>query len=138
MNRNEWLVGRDNQVSGNLAGALLGTLVLSPVLSPNVDNAAHVGGAIAGALISYYYGPRVFLSRRPQDAGYVMIDRPIQRLPPYLEAIPEQVGRRLQRVSQTFFRRSSKNEQGYPWRQQRRHPDRGWTPNRSIKPRITP
>jgi hypothetical protein len=42
---------------------------------PGIDNAAHVGGFLSGAAVSYLFGPRLLLEKR--NGRTVRIDRPM-------------------------------------------------------------
>lgn len=140
LNRNDWLLGNNGRAySDAITQTLLINLVLD-AMNPMVDNWGHLGGAIGGAAMAYYFGPRLFLAELP-GGGRAVVDKPILRLPRSLESIPER--------STNFFNRMTRRMQ--IWRYQADLPSRPWrpksnpqnirqrsidAPNRSIKPKL--
>ena len=58
LNRNEWLLGSAGE---NMSTAIAQTLLFNVVLgmmNPMIDNWAHLGGAMGGAAMAYYFGPK--------------------------------------------------------------------------------
>ena len=65
LNRNDWLLGNNGRAySDAITQTLLINLVLG-AMNPMVDNWGHLGGAIGGAAMAYYFGPRLFLAELP-------------------------------------------------------------------------
>lgn len=142
VNRHDWLFGRQGKaISDSIVQSALMTAMIG-VVNPQVDNWGHLGGAIGGAAMAYYFGPRLYLAAVP-GGGHTVIDRPILRLPRPIEAAP-------QRVSETATRIARRLK---VWRYRSELPDKPWrpkdswnkinyqrrrdTPNKSIKPKIS-
>jgi membrane associated rhomboid family serine protease len=139
LNRHEWLLGRQGKAYSD---AVTQTLMINMVLgymNPMIDNWGHLGGAIGGAAMAYYFGPRLFLAELP-NGGTTIVDKPILRLPRSLESIPEKTGKRISRMlrrMQVWKYKADLPEK--PWRSKETKPDyrqRMGAPNKSIKPRI--
>ena len=112
----------------------------------NRDNWGHIGGAIGGAAMAWYFGPRLYLAPLPisdTSVTQIIVDKPYARLPPSIESIPTRIGNGVGRLTRRI------KTWGYiadlpdkPWRtkQQRQSIDyrkrRQMTPNRSIKPNL--
>jgi len=141
LNRHDWLLGRQGKAySDAITQTLLFNLFIGAV-NPMVDNWAHLGGAIGGAAMAYYFGPRLYLAELP-GGGNTVVDRPMLRLPRYIEAVPERVSNAITRMSRRLKIWRYKVElPNKPWR-----PKNTWnkvnyqrrrdTPNRSIKPQL--
>jgi hypothetical protein len=102
------------------------------------DNWGHLGGAIGGAAMSYYFGPRLYLAELPGGVK-VIVDKPIIRLPASIESIPEKVNNRVTRlVRRMQIWRYTADLPDKPWRRRQRDYRRrqDMTPNKSIKPKI--
>ena len=101
--------------------------------------------------MSYYFGPRLYLAEYPPEVmeqegkQYVVVDKPIIRLPSYIEHLPK----KIQQTSARMIRRLQiwkvkETLPGKPWKTQyQRRSDyqqqqqkRRMTPNRSIKPKL--
>lgn len=147
--RNDWVMGEQGEAfSSAITQTLLINLVMGAV-NPMVDNWGHIGGAIGGAAMSWYFGPRLYIAELPisdVEVRRVIVDKPILRLPSFVESMPTRINKsisRLTRRTKIFgyvrelsdrpWRTKRKREQGqnidYRKRQQT-------TPNRSIKPRL--
>jgi hypothetical protein len=156
LSRHEWLLGRRGE---EMSSSLLQTIVLNVGLGfamPMIDNWAHIGGAVGGAITAYYLGPRLYMTDLPSDQGgiRIMVDRPIVRLPSYFEALPDTIDNVWDQTLQQFRILRYKLETGtlfqtqdhpssQPWKSFPNHHSRRparrrplVTPNRSIKPRI--
>lgn len=146
LTRNEWLLG---SVGENMSIAIAQTLLVNVALgmvNPVIDNWAHIGGAVGGAAMAYYFGPRLYLSESQETGGRLLIDKPMYRLPRYIESIPEQVGTKFQRMARQITRASHRFKRmdsaappdSRPWRenqeQRSSNYNRPSAPNRSIKP----
>lgn len=93
--------------------------------------------------MSYYFGPRLYLAELPGGAQ-VVVDKPIMRLPPSIESIPEKLSNRVTRlVRRMQIWRYTADLPDKPWRinpsrrrqrEYRRRQD--IVPNQSIKPKI--
>jgi membrane associated rhomboid family serine protease len=148
LNRNEWLLGETGKAITDAVGQTMITNVFLGLLLPQIDQWGHVGGAIGGGLISYMFGPRLYLSefssgdetemRRPQR---VIIDRPIVCVPHYLEIIPKRIDNSLTHVT-TWFNTRILNRlvpsSVQPWQLNPRARSNFYmrqdAPNRSLKP----
>ena len=112
----------------------------------NRDNYGHLGGAIGGAMMAYYFGPRLFLAPIPGTESVVVVDKPILRLPRWIESFPEKSSSSITRlVRRMQVWQFTDNLPSRPWRKpgsgdrlkrsvyKRRQFD---APNQSIKPNI--
>jgi hypothetical protein len=100
-----------------------------------------LGGAIGGAAMAYYFGPRLYLADLP-EGGRIVVDKPIMRLPRYIESIPETVSTRIQKITRRMqVWRYRAGLSAKPWRATQPsggHSDfrrRMNTPTKSIKPK---
>jgi membrane associated rhomboid family serine protease len=124
--RHEWLLGSAGE---DMSSRLMQTAALNRLgfVNPAIDNWGHIGGALGGAAMAYWIGPRLYWTEIPQDEdgndplstlpspstsnrGYsekflgsssrrLVVDRPIIRFPPtWMEAIPSRVQGNLDRV----------------------------------------
>jgi hypothetical protein len=106
------------------------------------DNWGHLGGAIGGAAMSYYFGPRLYIAEWPNEGGRLIVDKPILRLPLAVENIPSYVGNGITRIVRRMqVWRVKDGLSGKPWSSphQRRGDYRRRIrnlPNRSIKPKF--
>jgi hypothetical protein len=106
----------------------------------SVDNWGHIGGALGGAIFAHYFGPRIYLARRP-EGGNVLVDKPILRLPRYIESIPENTANQWDRVTKMLPFRSDQPSRK-PWKEYNRqgvstkndYRRRRMAPSKSIKP----
>lgn len=145
LNRNDWLLGDAGQAMTTSIGQTMVMNVFLGLLNPQIDQWAHLGGAVAGGIMAYSFGPRLYLTDIPtgnDGATYrVVVDRPIVRAPAYLESIPGAVATQWQQVTEKLLPTSGiSNKNSRPWHKfmgQGRRIDyhmRRHTPNRSIKP----
>jgi membrane associated rhomboid family serine protease len=140
LSRHDWLLGDQGRAYTNgITQTLLINLVIG-AMNPVVDNWGHLGGAIGGAAMAYYFGPRLYLADLP-EGGRIVVDKPIMRLPRSIESIPEKVSARIQRITRRMqvwrFRSDLASK---PWRPtQPGGPSdfqrRMTTPSKSIKPK---
>jgi uridine nucleosidase len=141
LNRNDWLLGEQGEAfSSAITQTLLINLVIGYV-NPMVDNWGHLGGAIGGAAMAYYFGPRLFLAKLPDEGGQVIVDKPILRLPPAIEHIPKNIDNGISRmVRRMQIWRFKDDLRGKPWQPKEvRRSDyqrRKYMPNKSIKPKL--
>lgn len=111
--------------------------------SSNVDNWGHVGGAIGGAAVSYYFGPRLRLmetaaavddDNSDESAAHsyrrqrVLVDQPMVRLPDLFSKDDDADARRLKRLRRRVrteghldalaeeLRRRKERRRRRPWR----------------------
>lgn len=141
LNRHDWLLGSSGKTySDSITQTLLINLALG-AMNPMVDNWGHLGGAIGGAVMAYYFGPRLYLAELP-DGGRTVVDRPVLRLPRSIESIPESVTNGFTRVGRRLqIWRFKANLPDKPWRPKDTYSkvnyhQRSSAPNRSIKPKI--
>jgi len=66
--------------------------------NPVIDNWAHIGGCLGGALAAYAFGPRLFLARTP--SGSLLVDSPLIQIPEFIRNIPRTYKEKYQRVKQ--------------------------------------
>lgn len=141
LSRHEWLLGRSGKsYSDAITQTLLINLALG-AMNPMVDNWGHLGGAIGGAAMAYYFGPRLYLAELP-DGGRTVVDRPILRLPRIIESFPERVSNRFDRMMRRLQIWQHKVDlPDKPWRPKDtwskvNYQRRANVPNRSIKPKL--
>mmetsp|Transcript_79563 Transcript_79563/g.161207 ORF Transcript_79563/g.161207 Transcript_79563/m.161207 type:complete len:394 (+) Transcript_79563:178-1359(+) len=145
--RNDWVMGAQGEAySSAITQTLLINLVLGAV-NPMVDNWGHIGGAIGGAAMSWYFGPRLYIAELPiPDVGLrkVIVDKPLVRLPAPIESIPTKVNKGIGRLTRRLkIWGHIADLPDKPWR---RKPNHGpqidyrrrqqMAPNRSIKPKL--
>ena len=141
LSRHEWLLGARGQAYSD---AITQTVLLNLIVgafNPVIDNWGHLGGAVGGAAMAYYFGPRLFLVELP-DGGRIVVDKPVLRLPPSIESIPEKVVRRTTRIirrMQVWRFRADLPEK--PWRPKPSgvpsdFSKKMYTPTKSIKPKF--
>jgi len=139
LTRNEWLLGGYGEAMTMSIAQTMATNLLLGLVNPQIDQWAHVGGALAGAGMAYLFGPRLYLVDLEPSSGYrgrLVVDRPVLRVPRSVEAVPQAVGQTWQRlehrVSRVMFPSGNK-----PWQTSRPRQNyhlRRQAPNRSIKP----
>jgi membrane associated rhomboid family serine protease len=133
--RNEDMFGgQAEHMQQNLARTIGINLIMGAV-SPMIDNWGHIGGFIGGIGMAALFGPRLSLVGLP-NGGSALIDEPILRLPRHYEAIPEQIGTRInkmkRRMQVTHYMSDLPTK---PWRMKRpQQYRRQIAPNRSIRP----
>lgn len=131
LKRNDWVMGRFGE---QMNSRLLQTIMLNIGLgfvNPSIDNWGHIGGALGGACIAYYFGPRLYETELPTGAR-ALVDRPILRLPRSIEQIPDHLSNLATRMSKRI--RGGKPGETPPWQQpQRPRPD--VPSSRSIRPK---
>jgi membrane associated rhomboid family serine protease len=143
LTRNSWLLG---PVGESMSSSIAQTMFMNVaygLVNPVIDNWAHLGGALGGAAMAYYFGPRLYVCDDLEAGERLLIDRPMIRLPRVLEAVPEKVGTRMQRIARRMqVTRYKADLPDTPWRRKgqgqvppHRRPFGGDVPNRSIKPR---
>mmetsp|Transcript_22768 Transcript_22768/g.25411 ORF Transcript_22768/g.25411 Transcript_22768/m.25411 type:complete len:384 (+) Transcript_22768:154-1305(+) len=143
LNRNDWLMGsQGEEYSRAITQTLLINLVMGAV-NPMVDNWGHIGGAIGGAAMSYYFGPRLYYAELPGGIGKVIVDKPIARLPLSIESIPRKMNEEISRLTRRIQIWQYFTIPDKPWRlkknQQQKIDNRRrqiMTPIKSIKPRL--
>ena len=141
LSRHDWLLGNTGRAySDTISTTLIFNLAIG-LVNPMIDNWGHLGGAIGGAAMAYYFGPRLYLVELP-DGGRTIVDKPVLRLPRPIESIPEKVSNRLTRITrrmQVWRYKSDLPEK--PWRP-KNNPSGGppphqrmSAPTKSIKPK---
>jgi Rhomboid family len=143
--RNEWILGSSGQAASSAMGQTILMNIVLGAMNPVIDNWGHLGGALGGAAMAYYFGPRLYLCDMPNGAR-VIVDKPICRLPRSIESIPGRVTQQVKSAT-SFMRLPSLPLFGFdksmPWNKGRmdeyeerqRQAFRQAAPNRSIKPR---
>lgn len=134
LSRHDWLLGRSGE---DMNSRLMQTIILNVglgMINPVIDNWAHIGGAVGGAAMAYFIGPRLYLTDVPHG-GRLVVDRPILRLPRHIESIPETIGDKWQRIMRRMHViRYQKDLKDQPWRAAPNQQPKRDAPNRSIKP----
>jgi len=97
LNCNGQLFGRTASIQMDSVGRTLFMNVLFGLASPGIDNWGHIGGALGGALMAYYVGPKLFIAQLP-NGSRMIVDKPTFRLPRVIESIPEQIGKHFSRI----------------------------------------
>jgi len=134
LNRHDWLLGRAGEGMEARIIQTLGMNILIGFLNPMIDNWGHMGGAIGGATMAYFFGPRLYLADLEESGGRVVVDRPILRLPRQLESIPERIDEGYRRITRRAQVEKFKGDRPTPpWQKQRQY-RRPATPNKPIKP----
>jgi membrane associated rhomboid family serine protease len=138
LTRNEWLLGAQGQAMTTAIGQTMAMNLLLGLANPQIDQWAHAGGAVAGAVMAYAIGPNLFLARNPVTGRQEVIDRPLFRAPLIIESLPAKCAQGLGAVSDKLFgwiprRLGSLGGGNQPW--QRSRTVRRYAPNRSIKPK---
>eukprot|EP00536_Pseudo-nitzschia_multiseries_P007026 jgi/Psemu1/194424/e_gw1.157.104.1 len=148
LGRNDWVMGAQGEAyQSAVTQTLLINLVMGAV-NPMVDNWGHIGGAIGGAAMAWYFGPRLYIAEvpLPEGVGRVIVDKPLWRLPYVLESIPTNLSKgtaRLTRRMKVWAHiadlpdkpwRKNRHQQQQPQIDYRRRQQT--TPNRSIKPML--
>jgi hypothetical protein len=138
LSRNGQLFGRSASIQMDNIGRTLFMNIIFGLASPGIDNWGHIGGALGGALMAYYVGPKLFVAQLPNGARMI-VDKPTFRLPRVIESIPERIAnnftrmrRRMQVDSHLTLHRSKPR----PWRRMPQRRQKSWHPwkRRSIKP----
>jgi len=134
LSRNDWLLGNFGEAMNS---RLMQTMMMNiglGFINPSIDNWGHIGGALGGAVMAFYVGPRLYMTDLP-GGGRMVVDRPLIRLPRSIERVPDRIGSLAERISRRVrIDRYLQDRPTPPWqqRQQRRKPA---VPNRSIKPK---
>lgn len=147
LTRNDWLLGQQGEAMQSQVMQSFGINLMYGFFSPRVDNWGHLGGAMGGAAMAYYFGPRLFLANLPTGEGRdetVIVDKPIARLPPWIESVPEKFSNRINRlVRRMQVWKFTDNLPSRPWRRsggrlkRRNYKSRQFdAPNQSIKPNL--
>ena len=140
LNRNEWLLGSQGQAMTSAIVQTMATNLLFGLFVPNIDQWAHLGGALAGAGMAYVFGPRLYMVDLPIGGGRILVDKPIARAPAYVEKVPQVIGNSWLRFSNQARRQLGRlisPNGSNPWQSGKRqinYYQRRSAPNRSIKP----
>lgn len=133
--RNDGYFGERGDAMMSSLTRTIGINLLFGAMSPMIDNWAHLGGLLGGASMAALFGPRLIVVELP-NGGRTIVDKPILKLPRYLESIPERIGdvfTRLTKSKRTKTRKSASRGE-MPWRKESNRSS-SHVPNRSIKPR---
>jgi len=134
LSRNRRLFGRQG---ANMQQGITRTIAVNLFLgamNPMVDNWGHIGGAVGGAAMAYYFGPRLYMAGLP-NGGRTIVDKPVLRLPRSIESIPDQfleTFRKMKRRMQVD--RYMSDLPVKPWRPKQNNRRVIPVPNRSIRP----
>jgi membrane associated rhomboid family serine protease len=135
LTRNEWLLGAQGKAMTSAIGQTMAMNLLLGLANPQIDQWAHAGGAVAGAIMAYAIGPNLFQAQNPMTGRNEVIDRPLFRAPPAIESLPSKCIQGMGIVTDKIFgwipRRLGTGNQ--PW--QRSRNIRRDAPNRSLKPK---
>jgi hypothetical protein len=136
------LLGQQGEQMTAQVTQVIGMNLFLGLINPVIDNWGHLGGAIGGAVMAYYFGPRLFLTELPNEGGRIVVDKPVYRLPRVYEAIPERLCNLARRMTAWIpMVRYKAESTRKPWQKQggsrpsQRRRDPRSAPNRSIKPR---
>ena len=133
--RNDGYFGERGDAMISSLTRTIGINLLFGAMSPMIDNWAHLGGLLGGASMAALFGPRLIVMELP-NGGRTIVDKPILKLPRYLESIPERIGdgfTTLTRSKRAKSRKSASRGET-PWRKESNRSSFN-VPNRSIKPR---
>jgi membrane associated rhomboid family serine protease len=135
LTRNEWLLGEQGKAMTSAIGQTMAMNLLLGLANPQIDQWAHAGGAVAGAIMAYAIGPNLFQAQNPITGRNEVIDRPLFRAPPAIESLPSKCIQGVGIVTDKIFgwipRRIGTGNK--PW--QRSRNIRRDAPNRSVKPK---
>lgn len=142
LNRNDVFLGSQGEAySSSITQTLVINLVMG-ALNPMVDNWGHVGGAIGGAAMAYYFGPRLYMADLPGDIGQVIVDKPVTRMAPSIESIPHKVNEKISLMTRRMHSINI-NLPHKPWRSKEKQQQnidykrrKYTTPNKSIRPKL--
>lgn len=146
LGRNDWVMGEQGEAyQSAITQTLLINLVMGAV-NPMVDNWGHIGGAIGGCFMSWYFGPRLYIAELPiPDVGIqkVIVDKPIIRLHPSVESIPTKISKGVGRITRRMkIWGYVANLPDKPWRTKQKRDNIDYrqrqqtAPKQSIKPRL--
>jgi hypothetical protein len=89
-----WILGSQGLDTAFTIAIGLWMNVMMGVMKPYMDNWVFLGGAIGGASMACFFGPRWYACNLP-NGMQILIDRPMCRLPQIIESIPECIGEQL-------------------------------------------
>lgn len=132
LNQNDTLFGRSGQAIMGRVSQTLAMNVLFGMASPSIDNWAHIGGALGGAVFAASFGPKLYLMALP-NGGRIIVDKPVLRLPRSIESIPSKFRKRFRRTKRRMLVDRYQSElSSKPWRK----PKYNSRPrNRNVRPR---
>lgn len=131
--RNEWLLGSAGRSTTSSVTQTMLFNLLYGAMNPQIDNWAHLGGLLGGAVVAYYTGPRLYLCQDTPNEESVLIDRPFIRAPEYLEAAGSKCAKAIDRIGQTLSGLPGLRSGNHPW--QNPGPRRNeYSPKGSVKP----
>lgn len=97
LTRNGNFLGAQGQRTKN---SILQTMLVNLALGffqTSIDQWAHLGGAIGGAVMAFFVGPRLYYTRTPKGKVAV-VDKPFWRVPAAAETIPAKVSHKLKQL----------------------------------------
>eukprot|EP00560_Eucampia_antarctica_P010147 CAMPEP_0197829076 /NCGR_PEP_ID=MMETSP1437-20131217/5541_1 /TAXON_ID=49252 ORGANISM="Eucampia antarctica, Strain CCMP1452" /NCGR_SAMPLE_ID=MMETSP1437 /ASSEMBLY_ACC=CAM_ASM_001096 /LENGTH=362 /DNA_ID=CAMNT_0043430557 /DNA_START=44 /DNA_END=1129 /DNA_ORIENTATION=+ len=97
LHRNGKLFGRSGRMQMDSVTRTMLLNVAFGFASPNIDNWAHIGGAVGGAFMAEAFGPKLLVMGLPNGAR-IIVDKPTIRLPRSIESIPDQITDKFTRV----------------------------------------
>lgn len=108
LTRNRWILGpQGKKVNTNVVQTMLFNLVTG-FFQKSIDQWAHLGGALGGAVMAYFLGPRLYLTETPKGKNAV-IDRPYWRAPQAVETVPSKVSLKCKQLTSGVLQRPAPN-----------------------------
>jgi membrane associated rhomboid family serine protease len=104
LNTNKQFFGESGKRGRRAMQQTLAMNVMYGLASPQIDNWAHLGGALGGAAMAFTFGPRLYLYDDYDNRRRVIVDKPIARVPKPISNMPSKFKgklRRLRRKMQT-------------------------------------
>jgi membrane associated rhomboid family serine protease len=135
--QNEDLFGWQGEFLQQNLARTIGMNLIFGAVSPSIDNWGHAGGFLGGITMAVLFGPRLSFVALP-EGGSVLVDEPRLRLPPYIESIPDKIGKRFTKMKRRMqINHYMGDLPEKPWRMKRpQQYRRQMAPNRSIRPRF--
>lgn len=156
-NQNEWILGNGGHAITSSIIQTIGMNVLLGFMNPSIDQWAHAGGFLGGAMAAYFLGPKLYMidpatipisSSSPlqyRTQQRIIVDKPIIRLPTI--TIPNTIQKAyskyiMEPIDYMIYGKEEdvNNYKTRPWlnytsrqHRRRRHQKR-MAPNQSIKP----
>lgn len=93
---NAFLGPRGQQVTKSVLQTMSINLVMG-FFQNSIDQWAHLGGAIGGAIMAFFFGPRLYYTKTPNGKTAV-VDRPFWRVPAAAETIPSKISLKCNQI----------------------------------------
>jgi membrane associated rhomboid family serine protease len=121
LSRNEDIFGRSGQAMMGRIGSTIGMNIIFGMMMPQIDNWAHIGGAVGGVFMATTFGPKLSFMGLP-SGGRIIVDKPAMRLPNSIESIPGKISKRLRKGRRRMqVQRYQSEMPAKPWRRNRYH-----------------